>query len=561
MKKQLLAGLACIALASCTAKPTESWHAFTQHSIGKWMELDPSFAVYQGAHQFDGKLPDWSEEGLKARTQFLVKLIQDAGTYRDLKDGEKFERDYLVQTARGELFWITEADEPHHNPDWYLGSLDPNVYVTREYAPKPERMKAMISFFEAIPQAAKNIQANLKTPLPASFVKLGVAGFGGFAEYYAGDARAAFADVKDPALQEKFMASSEKAAKAMADLRDWMKSKEATATQDFALGPDRFASMLKETEAVDVPLDELEKAGRADLERNRKAAVEACAQYAPGASIPDCFKKMNASKPAGGSVAAATRQIPTLTAFVKQQDLLTIPGTESALVRESPPYNRQNSAYIDPAGPLETGVPSIYYISPPDPAWPKQKQLDYIDGAGDLLFTSVHEVMPGHFLQFLHSNRSPSQVGKLFVGSGFAEGWAHYSEEMMWEAGLSNGDPEVHIGELSNALKRNCRYLSAIGLHARKMTMAQSKQMFIEQCYQDEGTADQQAARGTYDPAYLSYTLGKLMIRKLRDDWTASRGGRKAWKEFHDTFLSYGGPPIPLVRQAMMKEEKPRAVF
>ena len=291
MKKQLLAGLACIALASCTAKPSESWHDFTQRSIGKWMELDPSFAVYEGAHQFDGKLPDWSEEGLKARTQFLVKLIQDAGTYRDLKDSEKFERDYLVQTARGELFWITEADEPHHNPDWYLGSLDPNVYVTREYAPKPERMKAMISFFEAIPQAAKNIQANLKTPLPASFVKLGVAGFGGFAEYYAGDARAAFADVKDPALQEKFMASSEKAAKAMADLRDWMKSKEATATQDFALGPDRFASMLKETEAVDVPLDELEKAGRADLERNRKAAVEACAQYAPGAAFRTALRR------------------------------------------------------------------------------------------------------------------------------------------------------------------------------------------------------------------------------------------------------------------------------
>ena len=140
MKKQLLAGLACIALASCTAKPTESWHAFTQHSIGKWMELDPSFAVYQGAHQFDGKLPDWSEEGLKARTQFLVKLIQDAGTYRDLKDGEKFERDYLVQTARGELFWITEADEPHHTKVRQIVAderhLVPRERVLREQTPE-----------------------------------------------------------------------------------------------------------------------------------------------------------------------------------------------------------------------------------------------------------------------------------------------------------------------------------------------------------------------------------------------------------------------------------------
>jgi uncharacterized protein (DUF885 family) len=250
-----------------------------------------------------------------------------------------------------------------------------------------------------------------------------------------------------------------------------------------------------------------------------------------------------------------------LTAFVKAKDIVTIPGTEQALVRESPPYNRQNGAYIDPAGPYEKNIPSIYYISPPDPSWPMEKQLAYISGKDDLLFTSVHEVMPGHFLQFLHANRSPSMFGRLFVGYAFAEGWAHYAEEMMWEAGLGEGDPQVHVGQLSNALLRDCRFLSAIGLHARGMTLDQSKKMFMEECFQDEGTADQQSARGTYDPAYLNYTMGKLMIRKLREDWTASRGGRSAWKAFHDEFLNYGGPPIPLVRQAMMGEDKPKAVF
>ena len=151
--------------------------------------------------------------------------------------------------------------------------------------------------------------------------------------------------------------------------------------------------------------------------------------------------------------------------------------------------------------------------------------------------------------------------GRVFVGYAFAEGWAHYAEEMMWEAGLDNGDPETHIGQISNALLRDCRFLSAIGMHARGMTQEQSLRMFREQCYQDEGNSRQQAARGTYDPAYLNYTLGKLMIRKLRDDWTATRGGRKAWKAFHDQFLSYGGPAIPLVRQRMMGEDTARAVF
>jgi uncharacterized protein (DUF885 family) len=149
----------------------------------------------------------------------------------------------------------------------------------------------------------------------------------------------------------------------------------------------------------------------------------------------------------------------------------------------------------------------------------------------------------------------------VYVGYAFAEGWAHYTEEMMWEAGLNAGDAETHIGQISNALLRDCRFLSAIRLHSGRMTQAQSEELFRTQCYQGEGTARQQAARGTYDSAYLNYTLGKLMIRKLRADWTASRGGRTAWKPFHDQFLSFGGPPIPLVRQQMMGSAKAESAF
>ncbi|GGC09299.1 hypothetical protein GCM10011494_29950 [Novosphingobium endophyticum] len=575
MKHKLLAGLACLALGAPVAAapplpepaaapaaeaPVSQWKTFVQDTIDGWMALDPAFAVYQGAHQHDGRLPDWSEAGLKERAAFLHSVIAGAGAFTGLSDPDRFERDYLVQVARGQLFWLEDADKPHANPAFYIdGGLDPNVYVSRNYADKPARMKAMIAFFRAVPEAAKNIRGNLKTEMPASFIKLGVAGFGGFAQYYRGDARAAFADVRDPALQAQFKEASEKAAAAMQDLADWLAK--AAPTQDFALGAERFSRMLAATEAVDAPLDRLEAVGRADLKRNQEALGKACASYAPGKDIQGCFDKMRADKPQGGPVIAARKQIPELTAFVKEKDLVSIPGTERALVEESPPYNRQNSAYIDPPGPFEKGIPSIYYISPPDPSWPEQKQQDYIPGRNDLLFTSVHEVMPGHFLQFLHSNRSPSWVGRLWVGYAFAEGWAHYAEELTWEAGLGDGDPGVHVGQISNALLRNCRYLSAIGLHARGMTQEEAKRMFMDECYQDEGTAEQQAARGTYDPAYLNYTLGKLMIRKLREDWTATRGGRTAWKPFHDAFLSYGGPPIPLVRQAMMKEDSPHAVF
>ena len=181
-------------------------------------------------------------------------------------------------------------------------------------------------------------------------------------------------------------------------------------------------------------------------------------------------------------------------------------------------------------------------------------RIDGVPGEDDLLFISVHEVWPGHFLQYLHANRAASKLGQIFSSYAFNEGWAHYTEEMMWEAGLGDGEPAAHIGQLLNALLRDVRYLSAIGLHTGGMTVAQSEALFRDKAFQSAGHARQQAARGTFDPAYGNYTMGKLMIRKLRADWTASRGGERAWRAFHDEFLSHGSPPIPLVRRAMVGE-------
>jgi uncharacterized protein (DUF885 family) len=536
---------------------------FRDSFLQRTFELDPYFAIYQGRHELDGQLPDWSEAGLKRSIDFLRGSISQARAFDSagLSPRQRYEREYLIKVAEENLFWLEDADAPHSNPAFYLGGgLDPNVYIARPYADAETRMRAFIAFAKRVPTAAQQIRANLKMPMPLSFIEFGKAGFQGLSEYYVGDAKAAFASVKDPALQVEFDAAAGAASKAMRDLATWIESGRATATQDFALGADRFSRMLLATEGVATPLDQLEAIGRADLRRNQEALKQACAAYAPGQTIPQCMLKMNGNKPGGGPVAAARRQIPELRAFLVEKDLVSIPGTEQALVEEAPPYNRQNFAYIDIPGPYEKGLPSVYYIAPPDPSWSQQMQNEYIPGEADLLFTSVHEVFPGHFLQFLHANRSPSLFGRVFVGYAFAEGWGHYAEELMWEAGLGNGNPEIHVGQLSNALLRNCRFLSAIGLHARGMTQEQSRQMFRQECFQDEGNARQQAARGTYDPAYLNYTMGKLMIRKLRDDWSATRGGRAAWKAFHDEFLTYGGPPIPLVRQQMMGGEA-EAVF
>ncbi|MGE0597006.1 MAG: DUF885 domain-containing protein, partial [Hyphomonadaceae bacterium] len=452
------------------------------------------------------------------------------------------------------------ADQPHRNPAWYMGSLSPSMYVTRPYAPADQRLRAYIRYLGAVPNAAAQIRANLRAPLPEPFINFGRASFGGLAEYYLGDGKAAFASVNDAALQAELDRASQAAADAMSGLAQWVESQRPNATQDFILGADLFAQMLRDTEMVDVPLAEMERIGREDLAANQAALRDACARYAPGAPLPDCMSRANAQKPEGGAVAGARAQLAGLRQFLVENDLVSIPGTEEALVEEAPPFARQNFAYIDIPGPYETNLPSVYYIAPPDPSWPAQVQADFVPGETELLFVSVHEVWPGHFLNFLHANRSPLQFGRTFVGYAYAEGWAHYTEEMMWDAGLGAGDARTHIGQISNALRRDCRYLSAILMHTGRMSVEQSRQMFVNECYQDEGNARQQAARGAYDPAYLNYTMGKLLIRRLREDWTATRGGRAAWRDFHDRFLSYGGPPIPLVRQQMMGGEA-RAAF
>jgi uncharacterized protein (DUF885 family) len=543
---------------------TNDWPSFVNAFIEASFKANPGFAVSQGRHEYDGQVADLSPQAISAEAERLKKAIGDAQGFTDdkLTEEQRFERDYLVAVAKGQLFWIDPAgaDQLHHNPASYLGYVDPSVYVTVPYAPPEQRLKAYIKFLGNVPRVLEQMRANIQAPMATSFVDYGKNAFNGFVEYYPGDGTAAWKGVGTPEDQQALKAATANAVKAMQQTAQWVEAQRGASKPSFALGKAKFQRMLADTEMVTTPVEQLEQIGRADLAANQKLLGEACARYAPGQPIPACMDKMNAKKPAGGPVAGARAQLAGLKQFIIDHDVVTIPGTEEAKVEEAPAYNRQNAAYINIPGPYEKGLPSVYYIAPPDPTWPKAVQEAFIPGESDLLYTSVHEVWPGHFLNFLHANRSKFLFGRVFVGYAFAEGWAHYGEEMMRVSGLREGDDEALIGQLSNALLRDCRFLSAIGMHTGSMTQAQSHDLFLNQCYQDEGNAKQQAARGTYDPAYLNYTMGKLMIRKLREDWAASRGGQKAWKAFHDQFLSYGGPPIPLVRQQMMGG-KAEAVF
>jgi len=546
---------------------SETWEQFVSRQIEAHIEAHPQWAVVQGRHEFDGQLPDWSRAGIEKEIARLHQQRDEATAYADdqMSAEEIYQREYLVSRVDQDLFWMEKAELPFRSPAFYFGwmgdSLDPSAYIALDYASLEQRMRAFTLYLQNVPKAIAQIRENLAMPMPRTWLQLGIDGFGGYADYFRDDVPAIWATVENEDLQKEFASANVEAIEAMQSITDWLKTNLPNATEDFALGPDLFREMLWDTERVDISLEELEAIGQADMERNLQALNDACAEFAPGQSLQDCFAKMSSNKPKEDSVQSAREQLLETRKFIVKEDLVSIPGTEEAKVDEAPPYARSNFAYINIPGAWEKNQPSVYYISPPNPAWSEEVQADYIAGEADLLFTSVHEVWPGHFLNFLHANRAPFFYGRVFVGYAFAEGWAHYTEEMMVEAGFRNNDPETRIGQISNALLRDARFLSTIGLHTKGWSVEDSEKFFMEEGFQAEGTAIQQAARGTYDPAYLNYTMGKLMIKRLRDDWSATRGGRTAWREFHDAFLSYGGPPIPLVRQQMMGETKPEALF
>ena len=347
----------------------------------------------------------------------------------------------------------------------------------------------------------------------------------------------------------------------MTGYRDFLEGRKKTATDNFPIGEKAFLRMLADKEGLSIDIARLEEIGKADLERNRAALVKAAAAVAPAkseeASIAKALAIVAKDRPSvAGILKVGTEQGELTKKFLIDKKVVSIPSEDVAEVKLTPAFMRWNFAFLDAPGTFEKkSLPSFYYISPPNPAWPKKTQIEYIPSQADLLFVTVHEVWPGHFLHSLHAKKSKSDIARSFCTYSMSEGWAHYTEELMWDVGLGDGDEKIHIGQLQNALLRNVRFISAIGLHTKGMTVEESKAMFIDRGAQDQGNAMQQANRGTFDPGYLNYTLGKLMIRKLHDDYEKAKGDDYTMAKFHDEFLSYQCAPVPAIRKLMLGKD------
>jgi uncharacterized protein (DUF885 family) len=529
-----------------------------------WAQMDsePTRGARLGYHQYDGRLPDVSPATL-AKDQERLRDTLAALTAIDpgpLSERERLERESALYEIRGDLF-VHEQREPFRNPLYYVNALGLTSYISRPYAEVDQRARGALSIARAAPAYLAQAGANLEPNLPRPWLETAHKQVIGMIGFVRDDVHKALPGL-DPALDAELTAALAAMAEALQTFADALTARLPTATLHYALGEQVLLRMLSETQGVSVTLEQLERVAQDDLARNSAALEAAARAIDPNRDVSAVVAEVIADKPAiADMVATASAQAVQARAFVLERGLVTIPDQHLAEVRETPPYMRFNIAFLDGSGPFEKKrMPSFYYISPPETSWPEAQRQAYVPDRSSLASITVHELWPGHFLHALHMKKQRSRVLRTFRNYATSEGWAHYCEELMAEHGFApdQQDKRFAVGQLVMALVRDVRFVSAIGLHARGMTVEQSAALFRERALQDAGNAEQQAARGTFDPMYMSYTLGKLMILKLRADYQArekAAGRPFVLRDFHDRFLSYGAPPIPVIRREILGPE------
>ncbi len=556
----LLLAVACSSPRAKPAAPDGAEDAAFAAKVDTFMQghlaFRPTFGIELGLHDdYDGKVPDRSKAAIAAEVARLHAAEQTFVAFAEAKLSKqrRVEREVVLAEIRKELFELETRRRPFRDPVFYLFKFSLNTYIARDYAPAPQRATAMLRACEGAQTYYKQAIDNLEPQLPKAFLQAGIFISKGVMGFIGGDAKRAFANLPDQALRTNLDACLDKLGIQVGEFEVSLEKRMPTGTDDFRLGADNLVAMLRATEGIETDLPTLEKMAKADLERNRTAIIEAAKAIDPARDAVAVIAEVSADKPAPDKVLAeATDQLGRLRTFLVDKQIVSLPRPDPVEVRESPAFMRGNFAALGGVGPFEkTSLPSYYYIAPPDPAWPVEQQRGYIMSRPDLLFTSVHEVYPGHFVQGMHERASGSRVLQTFETYTASEGWAHYVEEMMWEQGLGDRDPRMHIGQLKNALLRDVRFLVALGYHAGTMTPDEATKLFMEQAFADPGMAKQQALRGTIDPMFLGYTLGKLLIMQLRADWQAANPG-KTLRDFHDEFLRYGEAPLPVTRRMML---------
>jgi uncharacterized protein (DUF885 family) len=546
MRRSIVVALIAGAGCATTQNKSVDLNALVAEYVEGSLEENPGLGRGVGLHEYDGRIAEIGDAAA-AKAVARAKAYLEATKGVDLsqvQDPLRLDLQLTRLDAESTIFW-TEMMASHERVLRYNGLFDVNSYLVRDYAPLEQRVAKLLDHAEAATQATDALLATLDEKQVRTHLETAAQVVKGMVVFYQNDVAVQTKPALDasPELKARYEKVIPAAIAAIQKIGKWIDDHMAQATEDYAIGEERFLTMLRANEGLEITLEELEEMAMQDFQRNHDAWMKLSEKIDP-------VQVMSSRLPADRVLETARTQATDLRRFIEEKQIISIPSQTECKVKETPPFMRWNSAFLDGAGPFEKTEDSFYYISPPDPTWPPEMQAQYIPWEGDLLGTTIHEVYPGHYLHGLFIRRAPSKAAKVYGSYAFTEGWAHYTEEMILDAGYAEGDPALKLGQLSNALLRNCRFIAAIGLHTKGMTVEQAEELFKKQCFIDPGNARQQAYRGTFDPGYLSYTLGKIQILKLREKFFAKRGTDDL-KAFHDWLMSFGSAPVALVEQRL----------
>jgi uncharacterized protein (DUF885 family) len=562
----LLAALAVALLAPPRAAPSPSadsaYTALAPQYFYSSFRSNPSVATGTGVHDYDGRLDDLSAthfaNELAADESYLTKL--DAMQAAALSPEVRIDRQMLISALKENMLIDGTQANWRHNPDLYTQVASNAVYalIARSFAPLTVRMQDVIARERQIPRLVAQAEHNITT-VDAATAQVSYLDAAGSISFFQRDVPAAFAAVTDHVLQRQFSAANGQAVRAMRGYAAWIKKGPlAHPRGTFAIGRTAYQQRLLYDDALTMPVDEYLAVGERALHATQEQFVAVARQIDPHRTPAQVYATLSQQHPsASGLLAVAAQDITKLRAFVVVHHIIKLPPDSDITPVETPVFARsQIFAAFSPPGPLErVATQAYYYVTPPDPSWPKAEQDKALGFLNDYAFPIIttHEVMPGHFVNYaIDKHLQLSLTRRLLWNVEFGEGWAHYCEQMIVDEGWGNGDPRVRLAQLAAALTRESRYVVGVELHTRGMTVAQATQFFMHNAYMSRQTALREALRGTQDPMYGYYTLGKLMILKLRNDYQKKMGGAYTLEGFHDALLAHGDPPIPLLRPLLL---------
>ena len=553
----------------------EQFEKLAHDFVKGYYDFRPLAGVSLGWHEYDGKFVVPTRDALVAEERRLEKAgVEFRKLAREkLRPENRHDLRLLASLVSQEL-WSLEAQRNYwHNPMTYATALDTTVYIKRDFKPLAERVGDIATLLLQAKPLFAAAHANLDTVLPKPLIETAIEGAKGTADFIEHEVTQTVATLSDTKVQEQFLAAMRPAVVEIRAYAEWLKAvKLPQADQSFPVGRAAFVQMLA-AEYINLTPEQILAAGLRELVEEQQRFSQAAHEIDPNKSPSEVFQSLQREHPtAEGLIPDARRSLENIRKFVVDHRILTIPSSVRARVEETPPPLRATSfASMDTPGPFELkATEAYYYITPVESDWTPKQAEEWLSAFSyyDLDVTSIHEAYPGHYVQFLALNAShATEVEKIVASYPFVEGWAHYTEQMMLAEGFmqpakpAKAKPEeviraakYRLAQSDEALLRICRLCCSIKMHCQGLSVDEATRFFMDNCYFEEKPARSEAMRGTYDPGYLYYTLGKLMILKLRHDWQMQQGKGFSLEKFHNEFLRHGAPPMRLLRELMLED-------